>query len=175
MNLDPSQWHTFVIWALGRLGQGDSLELEGSFMYTAGADLNKQNTYKYINKKLPRAEKNSISRSKPILNPNLNLAPNSQVNLALCFCLVPMLLWHEHFLLFLRPRQPPTCSWFKLFFVNEHTKFRISHFQPLSEPLSRPTSVTSSLPGPPHPLARWTLFWVLGLYRLQGWTLGGKF
>lgn len=51
VNLDPSQWHTFVIWALGRLRQGDSLELEGSFMYTAGADLNKQNTYKYINKK----------------------------------------------------------------------------------------------------------------------------
>lgn len=77
VNLGPSQWCTIVIWALGRLRQGDSLDLKAaSCTQQERISTNKQNTYKYIKKKLPRGEKNSISISKPILNPNLHLAPH---------------------------------------------------------------------------------------------------
>lgn len=57
VNLGPSQWRTIVIWALGRLRQGDSLDLKAaSCTQQERISTNKQNTYKYIKKTSKRRE-----------------------------------------------------------------------------------------------------------------------
>lgn len=148
------------------------MSLKPASLNTARTYLNNKNSNKYKqaipppprkHARVPRKKReNSISRSKPVLNPNLNLAPylTPKLILTLASACVSKLLWHGS-PLSLFPRLP--CMYLLLFQavspVYAHSGQNALVPKPPSKHLSPPKtnhkpSVFCSQPEPPRSLAR---------------------